>query len=1100
MLKKDKFKNSALLFLFVYFTYNSYDLTAQTVRISEIVSSNTDYTDEDGDMPDWLEIHNYGNQDVSINGWFLSDDINDLTQWTFPNITLTPNEYLLLWASSKNRKEIKYSRTLINQGDEFKYLIPTSEPNSNWNTSSFDDSNWSSGISGFGYNDGDDATIIPNGTQSIYLRKAFTINNLSSISSLILDLDYDDAFVVYINGNEVARANIIGTPPAYNSGTITDHEAQIYTGGKPERFLITDFSSYLNEGENILSIQAHNISANSSDFTIIPFLSTVFTTPNNTGIEPPEILNLNTTNFHTNFKISSSIETLILTNASGTIVNQITAENLPINTSIGTSISSGEVVSYLETTPGYENSSQEFLGSIKSEVVFSHESGVINTAISLVLSGNTSGEIIRYTTNGVTPTENSTIYTSPIQIDQNTTVKAQMFLANYIPSRVFTNSYVLNTNNLTFTDSNLPIVVIVTDNGDEIPDEPKIFGTMKIIRRPDGSRNFVSDVNNEVYLNYSGTIGIETRGSSSQLLDKKPYGIDTLKDNRLDNDNVELLGMPKENDWILNSFAFDDSMMRDYISYEMARQMGQYAVNLKYCEVVVNGDYKGLYALSEKIKIDGDRVDIEKLSDVENTFPEITGGYLIQTDRPSSEDPEAWYNNGAGYIIEKPNPEDITSNQSSYIESVFRKLDETANNSNITSGYPSVIDVPSFVDYMLMAEIASNADAYALSTFYHKDRGGKLRAGPIWDYNLTFGNDLFDFFGTNYDRSFTNVWQFEFSNTGANFWGDLFDDPTFKCYLSKRFNEVTSAGQPLNYNYISDLIDSTAALISEAIVREDERWNTIDDFSGEVTNMKSWLQDRIIWMGNNIGDFSSCNKVETPSLVITKIDYNPLESVEFPESDDLEFIEIQNTGSTIVDLTGIYLIKLGISYQFPVSATIAAGESISLAANATTFQAKYGEAPFGTFLRDLSNKSHNLVLSDTFGNLIDQVEYFDKAPWPETADGGGFYLRLVDVNSDNAIASSWVASSSVSLSTNDFDNEGFDFMVYPNPTEEKLMINSEHAMQNISIYNLVGQQIKTIQINAKSREINIGNLSEGTYILNLKLLNGASVSRMIVKK
>ena len=1100
MLKKDKFKNSALLFLFVYFTYNGYDLTAQTVRINEIVSSNTDYTDEDGDMPDWLEIHNYGNQDVSINGWFLSDDINDLTQWTFPNITLTPNEYLLLWASSKNRTEINYSRTLINQGDQFKYLIPTSEPNSNWNTSSFDDSNWSSGISGFGYNDGDDATIIPDGTQSIYLRKTFTISDLATVSSIILDLDYDDAFVAYINGNEVARANIIGTPPAYNTGTITDHEAQIYSGGKPERFLITDFSSFLNEGENILSIQAHNISANSSDFTIIPFLSAVFTTPNNTGIEPPAILNLNTTNFHTNFKISSSSETLILTNASGTIVHQITAENLPTNTSIGTSITSGEVVSYSETTPGYENSGQEFLGSIKSEVVFSHESGIINSAISLVLSGNTPEEIIRYTTNGVAPTENSTIYTSPIQIDQNTTVKAQMFLANYIPSRVFTNFYVLNTNNLTFTDSNLPIVIIVTDNGDEIPDEPKIFGTMKIIQRPDGSRNFVSDVNNEDYLNYSGTIGIETRGSSSQLLDKKPYGIDTLKDNRLDNDNVELLGMPKENDWILNSFAFDDSMMRDYISYEMARQMGQYAVNLKYCEVVVNGDYKGLYALSEKIKIDGDRVDIEKLSDVENTFPEITGGYLIQTDRPSSKDPEAWYNNGAGYIIEKPNPEDITSNQSSYIESVFRKLDQTANNSNITSGYPSVIDVPSFVDYMLMAEIASNADAYALSTFYHKDRGGKLRAGPIWDYNLTFGNDLFDFFGTNYDRSFTNVWQFEFSNIGANFWGDLFDDPTFKCYLSKRFNELTSAGQPLNYNHISDLIDSTAVLISEAIVREDERWDTIDDFSGEVTNMKSWLQDRIIWMGNNIGDFSSCNTVETPSLVITKIDYNPLESVEFPESDDLEFIEIQNTGSTIVDLTGIYLIKLGISYQFPVSATIAAGESISLAANATTFQAKYGEAPFGTFLRDLSNKSHNLVLSDAFGNLIDQVEYFDKAPWPESADGGGFYLRLVDVNSNNSLASSWIASSSVSLSTNNFDNDGFDFTVYPNPTEEKLIINSEHAMQKISIYNLVGQQIKTIQINAKSREINIGNLSEGTYILNLKLSNGASISRMIVKK
>lgn len=1099
MHKKNKYKNIIQLFLFVFFAFEGYYLTAQTVRINEVVSSNSVYTDEDGDMPDWLELYNYGTQDVSLNGWSLSDDVNDLTQWTFPDITLTPNEYLFLWASSKDRKEINFSRTLINQGDTFKYLIPTSEPNSSWNTSGFDDSNWANGISGFGYADGDDATIIPNGTQSVYLRKSFTIDNLATLTSLILDLDYDDAFVAYINGNEVARANINGTPPAYNAGTITDHEAQIYSGGNPERFLITNFSSFLNEGENVLSIQAHNISSSSSDFTIIPFLSAVFTTQNNSGITPPAILNLTTNNYHTNFKISSSSETLMLTNSSGTVVNEITAENLPTNTSIGISNTSGEIVSYSETTPGYENSSQEFLGSVQSEVVFSYDSGVINTAISLVLSGNTSEEIIRYTTDGNEPSETSTVYTSAIQIDETLTVKAQIFLENYLPSDIYTNSYVLNTTPLTFTDSNLPIVIIVTENGATIPDEPKIFGTMKIIERPDGARNFVSDADNEAYINYSGTIGIETRGSSSQALDKKPYSFDTLEENRVDNDNVELLGMPKENDWILNSFAFDDSMMRDYISYDMARKMGQYAVNLKYCEVIINGDYKGLYALSEKIKIDGDRVDIVKLENTDNASPEVTGGYLIQTDRPSAEDPQVWYNNGAGYIIEKPNPEDITSSQSSYIESVFRSLDQSTNNSNITSGYPSDIDVPSFVDYMLMAEIASNVDAYALSTFYHKDRGGKLRAGPIWDYNLTYGNDLFDFFGTNYDRSFTNVWQFQYSNTGSNIWPSLFNNSTFKCYLSKRFNEVTQTGEALNYNYVSSLIDDTVALISEAVVREDERWNTIDDFTREITNLKSWLQERITWMTNNLGSFNNCNNIQTPSLVISKINYNPLETDIFPESDDLEFIEITNTGNASVNLSGVYLRELGVSYQFPANSFIAAGASIYLVGNETTFQEKYGVIPFDSFIRDLSNKSHHLVLADAFGNIIDQVMYLDKDPWPEAADGDGFYLELIDVNSDNSLASNWRASSEATLTTNSFNND-VRFNVYPNPTREKLMISSQQEIQEIVVLNLLGQQVKKFQVNFKSGEINIIDLKKGMYFLNLKLIDNTIISTKVIKK
>ena len=221
-------------------------IDSQNIRINEVVSSNSEYFDEDGDTPDWLELHNYGTQNVSIANWTLSDDVDDFTKWTFPDISLAPDEYLQLWASSKDRSSVTYSRTLVNQGDTFSYLLPFSEPSSNWTSLSFDDQNWLEGASGFGYDDGDDATLIPTGTLSVYLRKTFTITNLNDISSLILDIDYDDAFVAYINGVEIARANINGVPPPFNSGTSQDHEAQMYSGGIPDRFLISNFSSILN--------------------------------------------------------------------------------------------------------------------------------------------------------------------------------------------------------------------------------------------------------------------------------------------------------------------------------------------------------------------------------------------------------------------------------------------------------------------------------------------------------------------------------------------------------------------------------------------------------------------------------------------------------------------------------------------------------------------------------------------------------------------------------------------------------------------------------------------------------------------------------------
>jgi len=139
-------------------------------------------------------------------------------------------------------------------------------------------------------------------------------------------------------------------------------------------------------------------------------------------------------------------------------------------------------------------------------------------------------------------------------------------------------------------------------------------------------------------------------------------------------------------------------------------------------------------------------------------------------------------------------------------------------------------------------------------------------------------------------------------------------------------------------------------------------------------------------------------------------------------------------------------------------------------------------------------------LADAFGNIIDQVEYTDSAPWPETADGDGFYLELIDVNSDNTLASSWKASSDAVLNTTVFNSNEIDFTVYPNPAKKKLMISSKQILQEIIIFNPLGQKIKVFKINFKTGEISISDLQKGMYFLSLKGINGAQFSTKIFKE
>lgn len=654
------------------------------------------------------------------------------------------------------------------------------------------------------------------------------------------------------------------------------------------------------------------------------------------------------------------------------------------------------------------------------------------------------------------------------------------------------------------TDSNLPIVIVNTDNGFDIPDAPRVSATMKIIYRGPGERNYVSDQHDVAKLNYNGKIRIEVRGSSSQAPEKKQYGLTTVLNDNVTNNNVELLGMPKENDWILGGLAFDASLIRDYISYNLSRRIGNYAPRQQYCEVIINGDYRGLYILQEKIKVDNNRVDVVKIDPTDNSLPQLSGGYLTKADKVTSEDPSAWtmstyLGSQTDFIHETPKPSVITSAQHNYIKSVFESLEAKANNSSIASGYPSIIDIPSFIDFMLVNELAANVDAYQFSTYFHKDRNGKLRAGPLWDLNLTYGNDL-KMWGL--DRSKTDTWQFDnWDNIGPKFWKDLFNNSTFRCYLAKRWNLLTQPGAPLSETSLNTFIDETVTLISEATIREQLRWGTVPNHAGEITATKDFISDRIIWMTSQLGSFSSCSDVSTPPLVINRIHYHPETSTQFPIDDDQEFIEIINNSSNSVPLTGIYFSGTGFVYQFPAGEILEANGVIQLANDRATFKQKYGYSPYGEFTRNLSNSTQKLTLADAFGNVIDEVEYIDASPWPN-ADGNGFYLKLTDPSLDNNIGENWITSNEAITSTNVVnaeENEIPQLELYPNPTEKTLNISAGVQIEFIEFKDIQGRTLEYKKVNDKIALIDISNYSNGVYLLTINTRDKSVVKKIIRK-
>jgi subtilisin-like proprotein convertase family protein len=422
---------------------------------------------------------------------------------------------------------------------------------------------------------------------------------------------------------------------------------------------------------------------------------------------------------------------------------------------------------------------------------------------------------------------------------------------------------------IVFTSSNLPIVIVNTFS-QTIVNEPKIDAQMKIIYNGPGITNYVNDFPNA----YNNKIGIEIRGSSSSGFPQKSYGFETRNVSNLENDTI-LLGMPTEHDWILYAPYDDKTCMRNVLSYDIANKTGHYASRTQFCELLINGQYQGIYVLMEKVKRDNNRVDISKMLSTDIAGDQLTGGYIIKVDRDDG--PNSYWTSPypaddgtpVNFVYVYPKDGDIVPQQRAYIQSYIDTVEDVLASptfSNPVTGYRKYIGVSTFIDYFILNELSKNVDGYRLSTYFHKDKqskGGKLHAGPAWDYNIAWWN-------ANYCQAeLSSGWAW---NQGTvcpggswqnNFWWRrLLEDPSYTSELKCRWNELRST--TLSIPVLNHYIDSLVGVLNQAQVRHFEQWPILGiytwpnpspipaNYPGEITALKNWILNRITWMDANL--------------------------------------------------------------------------------------------------------------------------------------------------------------------------------------------------------------------------------------------------------
>ena len=363
------------------------------VRLNEIMSSdNATFADEDGDCGDWIELLNSGDAAVSLEGWGLSDEASEPLKWTFPAISLNTNEYLLVWASGKDRRPPRKVAdgplTIIPSNTVWKYCDNGLAPSNGWNVAGFNDAAWASGEGMLGYGASQKTTIGYGGiSTNKYPATYFRLSFVSPVATNetdgtgVLRLWADDGAIIYLNGVEILRVRMpLGsvTEKTYASTLVSSH-------GAWESFAVS--VAALRPGTNVLAAEVHQYNASSSDIC--------FWTELAVGVSE----------LHANFKVSAGSETVTLSDATGAAVDVAPALSVLRDTSYGrvAGAPDGSWVMFPYPTPGTTNSAIGYAGLLPPPA-FTVPAGFYASAVTVAITSAVSDAQIYYTLDGSTPT------------------------------------------------------------------------------------------------------------------------------------------------------------------------------------------------------------------------------------------------------------------------------------------------------------------------------------------------------------------------------------------------------------------------------------------------------------------------------------------------------------------------------------------------------------------------------------------------------------------------------------------------------------------------------------------------------------------------
>jgi hypothetical protein len=1049
----------------------AFSLFSQSLKINEVMSSNgSTLADEDGDFSDWLEIYNNDATPIDLFGYSLSDNLDSLSKWSFGNRNIEPHEFLLVFASDKDRHgEVFYWKNLIDWGDEWSFRLGTSEPLSTWNNLEFNDSAWMSGSTGIGYGDDDDQTIIEP-VMSFYARKKFTIDNVDEIINLFLHIDFDDGFVAYLNGVEIARENIgqPGIPPAYDEPAISDEfEAKIYQGGLPDEYIIDEFQSLLTEGENILAIQIHNLDLGSSDLTFIPFLTVQL----NSGInaeQPPAILNLPTSNIHTNFKIRSSGETLILTDPIGNIVDSVFTGLIPTDISRGRKPDGEDNWLYFaQPTPGSANStpgSDTLIVSVKPQ--FSHQGGFYNEQFQLTMSTALSETPIYYTTNGSEPTAFSQKYIQPVNITSTMVVKAKTIDSFNFASETVTNTYFIDENR------SLPVFSISTD-------PVNLFGEGGIY---EGNIDREIPIYIEMYettgeLAFKHNAGAEVFGSGSSGFEQKSLSIffrGMYGTGELEYQLFPDLPFVKYESFVLRNGGNDwwSTLIRDALSSNGLMER----TNVDYQEyrpsiVFLNGDYWGIHNIREKVN---EHFIKDHYYVAEDSLDMLQYKELVE-------------------------PEIIHGDLENYDMMIDYLKNNSLTNSNNYEYVKSLIDIENYIDYQVIEQYCANIDWPANNNKFWRPRSskGKWRwilfdtdtGYGLWDEWWAYGIPGWEVdhvaHAINEEGSLEEGWPNPPWSTFI--FRSLLKNKTFENTFINRFADYLNT-RLSPQNALNEIIEFHTG-ISSALPQHLQRWDRSQwDYNNELDKIKDFAAERPIHIRQHLMKHFSLSGVKNVtikiepagsgvvkvnSLLISNqqwtgkyfsgapitISASPTAGYKFQEwlgvlqestsfsadplildevtavfepdeggsivineinynsgnlKDPGDWIELFNDSHLTIDIGGWTIRDQSDSnsYRIPVDTKIESGQYLVLCRDLEKFSAVFtdveniiGELNFG-----LSSIQDQTRLFNQQDDLVDSIAFSSQMPWPSEPNGNGPTLELINPNRDNSLVENWASS------------------------------------------------------------------------------------------